>query len=134
MSRWNACRALLDTHLLALAGIDPLCIAWPNRTFTKPTGKIWYSIAFLPSDVESAMGPGASTHEKGTYQVAVFAPANASQGMVPLIQEVDRISSHFDRVTLGSTVRLQCSVPVPGPMLTETDWVQIPVSIRFIAL
>lgn len=135
MSRWNACRALLDAKMAALPGVTAGQISWPNRAFTKPASGLWYAVAFLPSDVESAIGIGASTHEKGIYQVSIYAPSNSATGMVPVLTAADAVSAHFDRVILGSDpLRVQCSVPVPGPMLVETDLVQIPVSIRFLAL
>ena len=133
MSRWKPILALLNAHFATMPGFVLARVSFPNKTFTKPTNLIWWAIGFIPTDTESALGAGGSTHEKGIYQLSVYAPANAE--IWTALAAADSIVAHFDRVTLtGTDLKVQCSVPVPGPMLVETDWVQIPVSIRFLAL
>jgi hypothetical protein len=135
MSRWNLCRALLDARMQAFPGLEAGTVAWPNRAFTKPAGKAWFKVDFLPQITESALGKDGSTHERGIYQITVFAPANDPKGIIPALQAVDSIVAHFDRAFLsGYGLTLQCSVPTPSSPIQEPDWVYIPVSIQFIAL
>ena len=135
MSRWNLCRALLDARMGLLPGVTAALISWPNRAFDKPAGQVWYKVDFLPQDVDAASGLGGDTHEKGTYQVSVYAPANDPKGLTPGLTAADAVTAHFDRKQLtGSGLTLQCDVPIPSPMVQEPDWIQIPVSIRFVAL
>jgi hypothetical protein len=134
MSRWNACRALLDARLMGLPGLTPDCLSVPNKKFDPPTGKIWYAPHFMPQKVSGGIGIGGDRHEEGIYQVSVYAPAIDPLGIAPGLQAVDAICAHFDTLLSGSGLRLQCSVPVPAPMLQEIDWCHWPVSIRFIAL
>ena len=87
MSRWNLCRALLDARMGLLPGVTAALISWPNRAFDKPAGQVWYKVDFLPQDVDAASGLGGDTHEKGTYQVSVYAPANDPKYVVVVMVE-----------------------------------------------
>lgn len=123
---WDATRATLDAKFLTLAGLDTAKVAWPGQAFTPTPGSIWYSIALLPAGTDAALGPTGSKHETGIYQVSIYGPPGSGSG--DLFRAADAVVALFDR-TLGSGV--QCGVPTPGPLLTEPDWLHLPVSIPF---
>lgn len=122
-----AIRTALDTKLAALGAIT---VAWPGVPFTPPTSGVWYKPAILPGGVDVAAGVGGSVHQNGDYQVSVFAPSGA--GTAALLTAADALVAHFDRVTLGTT--LHTGVPEIGPLLVETDWLQLPVTIPYTVL
>lgn len=134
--RWDPIRAVLDTQLLTLAGLNPAYVSWPNLKFDKPSGQIWYAPSLLPVGVDAASGLAGSTNEKGIYQIAINAPANDAKREINLLKAVDAVSNLFDRVQLAGTgLKVQCAVPIPSPLLTvEAGWVSRVVSVSFVAL
>ena len=130
---WNAVFACLDAKLITLTGITNALIAWPGITFTPPASGLWYKVDCIPATTDYAMGVNGSTHERGGYQVTVYAKPGAGTGA--LMAAADALVSLFDRAVLtGTTVTVHCGVPVPGPVLQEPDWLGVPVSIPFLAL
>jgi len=123
---WDAARAALDTQMATLAGAT---IAWPGRVFTPPAASTWHKVSFIPATVESALTASGDKHEKGIYQVSVFAPPGS--GIGGITRAVDAVVALFDRKTLGP---VGCGVPVPGPLIEEADWLHQPVSIPFVVL
>lgn len=131
--RWNAIANALDAKLKTLPGYYP--IHWPGMAFdpAKNGGSLYLRPTMIPARVDAAMARSGDTHEVGIYQVSVFAAAGQGEGT--LRAAVDALSDHFDRAQLAGTgVTVQCSVPEPGPLLEEPNWLHRPVSIDFLAL
>lgn len=123
---WQTARASLDAKLTTLAGINTAQIAWPNVAFTPTPGTLWYKVSFIPTTVAPEIGSG-NVHEKGVYQVSVFAPSGV--GMGAGLTVADNLVALFNRVTLTGGVH--CGVPVLGSPLQEPDWIHIPVQVPF---
>lgn len=118
------CRAKLDIKLTQFSGINTSRIAWPGVPFTPPAGNAWYKVDLIPTGVEPEItGPA---HEKGVYQVSVFAPIGT--GIGALLGLADAVIAHFDRQNLTG---VGTGVPVAGPVLTDGAWIYLPVQIPF---
>ena len=128
--RWNAIRAALETKLAAFPG--GYQIAWTNKPFP-PTTSTWLRPTVIPAAVDAAMTMTGDTHERGIFQVSIFAPPNTGAGT--LFTVLDALSTYLDRARLAGTgVTVQLDVPVPGPLIEEPDWLHLPLSINFLAL
>lgn len=124
---WEAARAALDARLLALPGIDPSRIHWPNKVFDPsklcPPGAYW-KVDLLPAGVSPVNSGG--DHERGIYQVSRFVPAGS--GIAQALQDAQSVVDHFKRQVLSGVA---INVPVPAAPLSDAPWLHIPVSISF---
>ena len=130
MTTLNDARVALETKLLALPGLVASQVAWPGVTYTPPTSGLWFKPALIPTGTEFSLGVGGDTHPKGAYQVSIF--AKPGSGAVALHTSAEALLSHFDRKAVTATVHT--GVPEIGPLITEPDWIQLPVSIPFLCL
>jgi hypothetical protein len=124
---WPAANAALEARLKLLAGINTAQIAWPGRPFMPTPGTTHYRVAFLPSGVDPELH--GSDHERGIYQVSVFAPAG--KGIAFALTLAQAVADHFKRQVFSG---VSCGVPTIAPPITEPDWLHVPVSIPFIVL
>lgn len=126
-----AIRAALESRLVAL-GLPSNAIAWPGVKFPAVDGaafpNLWYKPAVLPGTVDAGLGVSAGTYPRGDFQVSIFYSASLMNGTGALVTAADALVAWFDRVRLGS---LQCGVPRVGPILQETDWLHLPVTIPY---
>ena len=126
-----AIRAALESRLAAL-GIPVNAIAWPGVKFPAVDGvrppNLWYKPAVLPGSVDAGLGVAAGTYPNGDFQVSVFYAASLMNGTGAIVTAADALVTGFDRVRLGS---LQCGVPKIGPLLQETDWLHLPVTVSY---
>ena len=123
----------LETRLAAMSG--GLDTAWEGKSFTPTPGTPWQK-AHLMTALTEAAGPGvdAFNYHQGTFQVSVFYPAN-DKGAGPAITQADLVAAWFKRgtrLTHGTTV-LVISAAAVGPVLPESVWLQVPVSVQFYA-
>lgn len=133
MSRYAPILAALITHLKTFPGWADADCAYPNRPFD-PAGRTtgYWKVALLPSGVDAALGASGSTHERGTFQVSRFEPGQAGESAA--LVAVDSMFSHLDRKTLtGTGVTVQTLVPTVGVPIPEPGWLQVPVSVSFLA-
>lgn len=132
---WKPIQELLDTRLLALSGIDSTRILFHGLGLEpKQDWPLWYQADLLPAGLDPEMA--GADHERGIYQVTVVGRSGRSgSGPGPLISAADAVGAHFrlQRLTSAGVV-VHCGYPEPGPLLTDSLWIRIPVSIPFQSL
>lgn len=125
---YAAIRSALTARLQSLSGLPS--VAWENVPFTPTAGSMYLKPSFLPGEpVQAEIGTNGQNMHTGLYQISVFAPAGA--GVASVNTMVNAICDHFKRMTEltygGVMVRLIKSFP--SPMMQETDWIQIPITV-----
>ncbi|RLE28261.1 MAG: hypothetical protein DRJ65_00090 [Acidobacteria bacterium] len=128
--------AALDGHLRSLPGIPVdgarVLIHWENTQFEKPDGKPWLQTKFMPAGSEGrSLGGNPITRAQGIYHINVFVPSGSGPKAADHL--ADSIMRHFKSGIRPShqstTVTLR--TPSRGSGITETDWYQIPVMVRW---
>lgn len=113
---------------------DPVTlIAMPNVPFTPQIGVPFLQVTILPNMADATgIEFGSDIDHEGLAQVSVFWPVG--QGEVQPKQVAAQVVAHFARGTViyrnGLGVRVE-EQPTLAPALSETDWFQVPVSIRW---
>lgn len=127
---YAAIRSALTARLQTLSGLPS--VAWENVPFTPTAGSMYLKPSFLPGEpVQAEIGTYGQNMHTGLYQISVFAPAGT--GVASLNTLRDALCDHFKRGTeliySGVTVRLIKAFP--SPMMQETDWVHIPITVMW---
>ena len=115
-----------------------LGVAWPEIGFPPPKdaegNALPYLRAFLlPANTAAfAIDATGSNDHTGILQVSVFWPKG--EGVVKPVDLAGEIASHFRRTTRIDLDGVRIDVAGPpsvGPVLPETDLVQVPVSVPY---
>lgn len=127
---YAAIRSALTARLQTLSGLPS--VAWENVPFTPTAGSMYLKPSLLPGEpVQAELGTNGLNMHTGLYQISVFAPAGAGVAAVNTL--VNAICDHFKRGTEltygGITVRMVKAFP--SPMMQETDWIQIPITVMW---
>ena len=127
---YSAIRSAFVARLLAFPGLPS--VAWENVAFTPTTGQPYLKPALLPGEpVQCEIGTNGNNRHSGIYQISIYYPAG--QGVLGLNTLRDGLIDHFKRGTVlaysGITVTVQKAFP--GPVLQETDWQHVPITIQF---
>lgn len=133
MSTFVDIRAALTTRLQSLSGLPP--VAWENVPFERTNGVAYIQPFVLLSEPSQAeIGAAGANRHVGIYQVSVFSPVGGGIGNA--LQLVDAICAHFKRGTVmpSNGIAVTATKAWFSPVITEPDWLHIPVSIRFNAL
>lgn len=120
----------LGNHLRTLTNLPP--VAWEAVSFEPPRG-LWLRPTMLTAEPNSLfVGAGITSQTRtGIYRIGVFAPTGT--GIAAASQMADAIIDHFESSPVIPANGLNISVELAwrAPALTEPDWYQIPVSVRF---
>lgn len=123
-------RAAFATRLQTLSRLPP--VAWENVAFTPTAGVAYIRPHLLPGEpVQAEIGTLGQNWHNGIYQISIYAPAG--QGTATISALRDAIIDHFKRGTLltYSDITVQVVKAFSGPMLQETDWIHLPLTIRY---
>ncbi len=129
---WDALAARLATLVLTPAAP----VQWPRMAFNKPNGT-YLKVDHLPgaTSTQSRIDVTGSNQHVGLLQVSVFVP-DKPEGESPVKEIVGAVISHFKRGTTmyreGIRVRVEAPPYAVDP-LREKDWLQVPVTIPYIA-
>ena len=81
--------------------------------------------------VQAELGTTGRNRHVGIYQISIFVPAGT--GVLTINTLRDGIIDHFKRGTVlvyGST-SLTIQKAYAGPMIQETDWVHLPITVQY---
>lgn len=127
---YSAIRSAMTARLQTLANLP--AVAWENVPFTPAAGAVYLKPALLPGEpLQAEIGTTGLNMHMGVYQISIFAPAGSGVSAINTLR--DAICDHFKRgVELTySGVTVRCVKAYPGPMLQETDLIQIPITIQW---
>lgn len=129
--RYAAILSALIDHLRDFPGWQDSDCAWPDRPFSPGSAGFW-KVDLLPTGVDSALGATGNLYERGVFQVSRFEPAGKGAGIA--LAQADLMGIHLDRKTLTVTgVTVALLVPSIAAPIQEPNWLQVPVSVSFIA-
>ena len=110
-----------------------LQIAFPNVPLSQPVGTPYLALTVMPNTaVLQTMEFGGDVDHQGLLQISVFWPSG--QGMVKPMSTAAAIVKAFapgtriDRNLVSVRVNEQ---PRIAPALQESDWCQVPVTVRW---
>jgi hypothetical protein len=125
-------RAALVTYLQTLASLPP--VAWENVPYTPTIGTMFIRPVLLPAETfQAEIGTLGQNEHTGIYQISIFSPIGI--GTLTAYTLRDALINHFKRGTTlvysGVTTKiLKCYC---NSDIQETDWLHIPVNIRYSA-
>ena len=127
---YSAIRSAFVQKLQAFPSLPS--VAWENVSFTPVKGSPYLKPALLPGEPSQAeCGTASQNMHPGVYQISVFAPAGAGIGALFTLR--DSLLDHFKRGTvityMGQSV--QVTKAATGPVMQDTDWQHVPLSIYF---
>ncbi|MDA8114990.1 MAG: phage tail terminator-like protein [Acidithiobacillus sp.] len=127
---YSAIRSAFVTRLQAFPGLPS--VAWENVPFTPATGVPYLQPSLLPGEpTQAEIGTAGANRHVGIYQISIFAPTGTGIGAINTLR--DGLCDHFKRGTIltYAGITVTCQKAFPGPVIQETDWQHVPVSIRF---
>lgn len=107
-------------------------VAWENVAFTPVKGSPYIKPALLPGEPSQAeCGEAAQNMHPGVYQISIYAPAGGGSGEIGTLR--DSLLDHFKRGTVLNYMGVSVTITraFPGPVIQETDWQHVPLSIYF---
>lgn len=125
-ARWLALRARVETLLLS----PVLPIAWPNESFTKPSGG-YLRVTWIPNINRRLFLNGSDPHQRlSLLQVDVFAKKN--QDAAVALEIAGKVAAHFPAdlrmSAYGVTARVTKAPEVAQP-IDDATHVMVPVTI-----
>jgi hypothetical protein len=123
-------RSAFVTRLLTFPALPS--VAWENVSFTPTTGTTYLRPFLLPGEpVQAELGTAGQNRHSGIYQISIYAPAGVGTSAAGTLR--DNLIDFFKRGTTMtySDITVQIQKAFPGPMLQETDWIHIPITIRY---
>lgn len=130
---YNDIRAALTTRLQAMTGLP--AVAWEGKPYSRATGTTYIQpYVLIAEPTQAEIGLSGANRQAGVYHINVFIPAGAGIGAGLTL--ADTLCTWFKR---GTQMTYNCIVVTStkafiSPALTEPDWLQIPVQIRFNSL
>jgi len=127
---YSAIRSAFVTRLQSFPALPS--VAWENIAFTPLTGVPYLRPALLPGEpTQAEIGTAGANRHTGIYQISIYAPTGAGLAAINALR--DGLIDHFKRGTTlaysGLTIRVEKAFT--GPTMQETDWLHIPISIRY---
>jgi hypothetical protein len=123
-------RAAFSAKLLTLSPLPS--IAWENVSFTPVIGTPYLQPFLLPGEpYQAEQGEAGQNRHAGVYQVSIYAPSGAGVGVINAL--ADAVCNLFKRGTVltYSPISLTIWKAYPGPMMQDTDWIHIPITIYY---
>lgn len=112
----------------------------PGVPFTAPTAAPWLRVTWLPASTRGPFLTGTGGEYRGLLQIDVFAPVTpgspATYGATPATELAGQIAAAFykDRVLTRSSLSVRILKPASvGRAMEEPGWIQVPVSIPYVA-
>lgn len=123
----------LFARLASLVLSPAVPVAWPGRDF-RASGA-YLRPSFLPAATAAfSVRPDGTNEHRGLLQVDVFWPED--KGLTEPMERASEVIAHFKRGTTmyreGVKVRV-VRPPYPSPALQEPGWLQVTVSIPYLA-
>lgn len=123
---WLALRGRVE----ALALSPPLPIAWPNESFTKPTGG-YLRVTWIPNLNRRLFLAGSDPHQRlSLLQIDVFAKKN--QPVAVALEIAGQVAAHFAAdlrmSAYGVTARVTKAPEIAQP-IDDTTHLMVPVTI-----
>lgn len=127
---YSAIHSAFVTKLQAFTGLPS--VAWENVPFTPATGTPYLKPALLPGEpTQAEIGTSGANRHTGIYQISIYYPTGL--GVSGLNTLRDGLINHFKRGTVltysGISVTIQKAFP--GPVLQETNWQHLPITMQF---
>ena len=129
---YSAIRSAFTARLLTLPGL-PAAVAWENTPFTITSGAPYLAPFLLPGEpFQAEIGTAGANRHPGIYQISIYVPAGTGVSAISALR--DSLCDHFKRGTILTYGGIQTTIQkaYPGPVLQETDWQHIPITIRFL--
>jgi len=127
--------AAFNAHLDAFAKEKKIPVAWQGVKFTPTTGVAYIRTALLPArTIQASLGSGGDNRHSGFYQVSLFYPENTASTTIRRV--ADEVITRFrlgTRLTREGVTARVSSPPWGAPVVIEPGWIQLPVSIPYIA-
>lgn len=136
MSIFADIRYALQTRAVATAGFPGATQrAYEGRAFTPTKGTPYAALTMLPASAAPADINADETRYDGNFQIGLFHPATA--GETATIEALaDAVRAQFapplDLERNGTVVRILAAER--GPILHDGDWMQLPVTIRWVCI
>ncbi len=127
---YSAIRSAFVTRLQAFPGLPS--VAWENVAFTPTTGQPYIRPDLLPAQpTQAEIGTNGVNRYTGMYQISIFAPTGTGIAAISTLR--DGLCDHFKRGTqlAYGGVTVTCQKAYPGPVIQETDWQHVPISVQF---
>lgn len=123
---WLALRARVETLVLSPA----LPVAWPNESFTKPSGG-YLRVTWVPNMNRRVFLRGSDPHQRlSLLQIDVFAKKNENAAVA--IEIAGKVAAHFPAdlkmSAYGVTARVTKAPEVAQP-IDDATHVMVPVTI-----
>lgn len=124
----------LLTRLGTLTLSPVMTVAYPGLNFTPPSAG-YLSVQHFPADAfQIELGDTGRNRFIGNLQVSVFKKAGV--GLFPAQEAAAAIAAHFKRglvITSGSILIRIDTPPIVTAAIMDDPYVQIPVTIRYLA-
>lgn len=121
----------LKARLQALALSPALPIAWPNESFTKPTGG-YLRVTHVPNLNRRLFLAGSDPHQRlGLLQVDVFMPRN--QNVAVALEVAGKVAAHFPadlRLASGNITVRVTAAPTVAQAIDDDTHVLVPVTVQ----
>ncbi len=103
-------------------------VAWPNKTFSRPSENGWYEIDHIPGEpYQAALGEDAPNRWVGIYQITICVKIDS--GKVAANARYEAIAGLFSRGSIFSGVEIERVYS--GPEGPEEDHYRLPVRIVY---
>jgi hypothetical protein len=122
-------RAAFVTRLQTFPSLPS--VAWENISFT-PGVVTYLKPSLLPGEpFQAELGEAGQNRHSGIYQISIYAPAGNGVSAINTLR--DNLVDFFKRGTLMtySDITVQIQKAYSGPILQDTDWIHIPITIRY---
>lgn len=136
MSLYTSIRSALQTRAVATSGFPGAAQrAYEGRPFTPTKGTPYAALTLLPAFDRPMDINADETRHDGNFQIGLFHPATAGE-TATLEALADAVRAQFappiDLESGGVVVRVIAAER--GPILHDGDWMQLPVTIRWVCL
>lgn len=120
----------LKARVQSLVLLPALPIAWPNESFTKPSGG-YLRVTWIPNINRRLFLGGSDPHQRmSLLQVDVFAPRN--QNVAVVLEIAGKVAAHFPadlRLTAHAVTARVTRAPEIAPPIDDSTHVMVPVTI-----
>lgn len=124
-------RAAFVTRLLLFPSLPP--VAWENVAYTPTIGTTYIAPYLLPGEpIQVEIGTAGANRYTGVFQISIFAPTGS--GIAAINTLAGALCDYFKRgttVSYGGLI-VSCQKAYSAPVLQETDWQHLPITIRYV--
>lgn len=128
----QAIESAFAERLTQYTALNDIQVAWPNVSCRPVIGTAYLRVDHSPGEpLQAEIGPEGRNVHVGFYQITLVYPAGTGTLGAGTIR--DEIVDHFKRGTVLSSdgVSLTITRAFPGSMMTDPDWVRIPITLRY---